>query len=93
MAAGTMPDVVAALLSYHVLNGTFPASAFTPAPAFVPTLLSNASYTNVTGGQRVEGYLNGTSVIVVSGALSMSMVTTAVRLKSEDSFSPTLTHP
>ncbi|KAK4987995.1 hypothetical protein LTR50_004214 [Elasticomyces elasticus] len=75
-AAAAMPDVIAALLQYHVINGTYPASAFTRTPAFVPTLLQNSSYTNVTGGQRVEGYVNGSSVVIVSGALAKSMVVT-----------------
>jgi uncharacterized surface protein with fasciclin (FAS1) repeats len=80
MMAATMPDAVAALLSYHVLNGTYPASAFTTTPQFIPSLLTNASYTNVTGGQRVDAFVNGSSVDIVSGALSTSMVVTAVRL-------------
>jgi uncharacterized surface protein with fasciclin (FAS1) repeats len=82
MAAATMPDVVTALLTYHVLNGTYPASAFKPTPQFLPSLLTNMSYTNVTGGQRVEGYTNGSSVVLVSGGLATSMVTVAVRLNN-----------
>ncbi len=84
MAAASMPDVVAALLTYHVLNGTYPASAFTAKPQFLPSLLTNMSYTNVTGGQRVEGYTNGSSVDIISGGLAKSMVVTAV--SSHDPF-------
>lgn len=75
--AATQPDVVAALLSYHVLNGTYPASAFTDVAAFIPTLLTNSSYTNVTGGQVVGGKTNGSDVLITSGLLQSSKVITA----------------
>jgi uncharacterized surface protein with fasciclin (FAS1) repeats len=81
-AAATMPDLVTALLTYHVLNGTYPASAFTSTPQFIPSLLTNTSYTNVTGGQRVEAYTNGSSVDIVSGGLATSIVVTPVGLHS-----------
>src|SRR5947209_11735527 len=79
MALASMPDVVTAVLQYHVLNGTYPASAFSATPAFAPTLLTNTSYTNVTGGQMIEAYANGSSVYIVSGNLAKSTVTKAVR--------------
>jgi len=74
---GADPSAVAALLTYHVLNGTYPASAFTTTPQFIPSLLTNASYANVTGGQRVEAFLNGSSVDIISGLLQESTVITA----------------
>merc|ERR1712036_115857 len=67
----------AALLTYHVLNGTYPASAFTNTSQFIPTLLSNSSYSNVTGGQVVEARLRGETVSVFTGLLSASNVTVA----------------
>jgi uncharacterized surface protein with fasciclin (FAS1) repeats len=42
------PDMLAALLQYHVLNGTVYGSQVTNMSAFVPTLLTNTSYTNVS---------------------------------------------
>jgi hypothetical protein len=78
MGASSMLDSVAALLTYHVLNGTYPGSAFTNMSAFVPTLLSNETYTNVTGGQVVGGKTNGSDVVIYSGLLQASKVTTAV---------------
>jgi uncharacterized surface protein with fasciclin (FAS1) repeats len=42
------PDILAALLQYHVLNGTVYGSQVTNTSAFVPTLLTNTSYTNVS---------------------------------------------
>jgi hypothetical protein len=78
MAAATDPGAVAALLTYHVLNGTYKSSAFTNTSQFLPTLLTNETYANVTGGQRVEARLNGSSVEIFSGLLQKSMVVTAV---------------
>ncbi|KAH8652047.1 FAS1 domain-containing protein [Xylariales sp. PMI_506] len=43
-----------ALLQYHVLDGTIYASDIGNTSTFVPTALTNSSYTNVTGGQVVE---------------------------------------
>ena len=76
--AATQMDAVQALLTYHVLNGTYPASAFTNTTAFAHTLLTNTTYTNVTGGQVVGAKLNGSTVDVYSGLLQSSTVTTAV---------------
>ncbi|KAJ3939784.1 uncharacterized protein N0V96_009768 [Colletotrichum fioriniae] len=57
--AATNPGLVAAILQYHVLNGTYYASQFTEEPQFIPTLLSNETYTNITGGQRVQAQTVG----------------------------------
>lgn len=72
-------QAVQALLTYHVLRAEVPASAFTTTPAFVPTLLDTPAYTNVTGGQVVEGKLNGTTIEITSGALQVSKVVEGVR--------------
>lgn len=72
-------EAVQALLSYHVLAAKVPASAFTTTPAFVPTLLNTPAYTNVTGGQVVEGKLNGTTIEITSGVLEVSKVVKGVR--------------
>ncbi|MCJ1273132.1 hypothetical protein MMC21_000921 [Puttea exsequens] len=70
-------DAIQALLSYHVLNGTYPASAIMDMPAFVPTLLNNSAYANVTGGQVVEAVTQGMAVEIYSGLLANSTVTQA----------------
>lgn len=75
--ASTDPSALAALLTYHVLNGSYPGSAFTNTSAFIPTFLSNSSYANVTGGQVVKASLSGTNVSITSGLLSQSRVVTA----------------
>jgi len=47
-------DVVEATLLYHLLHGGFPTTSFSNETQFVPSYLTNATYSNVTGGQRVE---------------------------------------
>jgi len=74
------PDLVPALLTYHVLNGTYYASALTSLtkPAFVPTLLTAPKYSTVTGGQRVEVRSQDGGVVVYSGNGAVSKVQQAV---------------
>lgn len=45
-------DLVSAIFSYHVLNGTY--SNFSTNATFIPTALLPGAYANVTGGQVVE---------------------------------------
>lgn len=47
-------DLVDATLQYSLLNGGYPSLSFTNTSQFVASNLNNASYANVTGGQRVE---------------------------------------
>lgn len=69
--------LLTALLQYHVLNGTFLSSAITNQSQFVPTLLTNELFTNVTGGQVVEAVTSGDNVTFFSGLLSNSSVSQA----------------
>jgi len=69
--------LLTALLQYHVLNGSILSSAITNQSQFVPTLLSNQLFTNVTGGQVVEAVASGGNVTFFSGLLSNSSVTQA----------------
>ena len=71
-------DAIQALLTYHVLNGTYPASMVTSNGSFIPTMLNKMKYTNVTGGQRVEAIKVGQNVGFFSGLLQNSTVTKAV---------------
>ncbi|KAF9869890.1 fasciclin domain-containing protein [Colletotrichum karsti] len=73
-AASTDPGLVAAILSYHVLNGTYYASAFNDQPQFIPTLLQNQTYANITGGQRVQGQTAGGNVTFYSALRANSTV-------------------
>ena len=70
--------LLTALLQYHVLNGSILSSAITNQSQFVPTLLTNQLFTNVTGGQVVEAVASGGNVTFFSGLLSNSSVTQAV---------------
>lgn len=60
-------DQVAALLQYHVLNGTVLAANITESPTFVNTLLTNTTYANVTDGQAISAQVQNDSVIITSG--------------------------
>jgi uncharacterized surface protein with fasciclin (FAS1) repeats len=71
-------ELIKAVLQYHVLNGSFPASSVKSTPAFIPTLLDNPMYENVTGGQVIEAVAMGGSVMFFSGLLMNSTVTKAV---------------
>ncbi|RGP72597.1 tgf beta induced ig-h3 precursor [Fusarium longipes] len=73
------PSYVANLLSYHVLNGTYYASNITDMDmaAFIPTHLTNSTYANVTGGQRVEAMAMNDTVSFYSGFRAQSNVTKA----------------
>ncbi|KAI1076646.1 FAS1 domain-containing protein [Whalleya microplaca] len=51
------PGYLQALLTYHVLNGSYLASSFGNDSVFIPTMLTNRTYANVTGGQRVEAQM------------------------------------
>lgn len=72
------PGLVAALLQYHILNGTIYASNISNTSTFVPTLLTNESYANVTGGQRVEAVTIGDEAVFYSGLLQNASVSQPV---------------
>lgn len=77
-AVQSTPSLIPALLSYHVLNGTFYSSALTAltAPAFIPTYLAgNAPYSTISGGQVVEVKGENGGVTVLSGSGTSSKVT------------------
>jgi uncharacterized surface protein with fasciclin (FAS1) repeats len=72
------PGAVTALLQYHVLQGTYNAAQITNTSAFVPSLLTNQTYANVTGGQRVEVVRRNGGVSAISGLINNSTVVQAV---------------
>jgi uncharacterized surface protein with fasciclin (FAS1) repeats len=63
------PGFVPALLSYHVLNGTFYASDLLVAtnPVFVPSLLTDPTFSTVFGGQRVQAQAEDSTVVITTG--------------------------
>lgn len=72
------PALLTAILQYHVLNGTVYGSQVTNTSAFVPTLLTDTQFTNVTGGQRVRAQLRNGNVTFYSGLNMNSTVSQAV---------------
>ncbi|KAK0624040.1 FAS1 domain-containing protein [Immersiella caudata] len=76
-AIQSTPSLVPALLTYHVLNGTFLASALTALsePAFVHTFLTDTTYSTVSGGQVVEVKAENGGVTVLSGNGASAKVT------------------
>ncbi|QDS71026.1 hypothetical protein FKW77_008094 [Venturia effusa] len=71
------PGLLQAVLTYHVLNGSYLAGDIPSTPAFVPSALVDPTYANVTGGQRVEAIRSGSNVTFYSGLLANSSVTQA----------------
>ena len=67
-------DEITAILSYHVIGESVSYTSFNETPVFLPTTLTNSSYTNVTGGQVVEGALVGQDVVFTSGLKLASTV-------------------
>jgi uncharacterized surface protein with fasciclin (FAS1) repeats len=43
-------------LTYHLLQGTYASASLKDHPKMIPTALTNTSYANITGGQRVKAY-------------------------------------
>ncbi|KAI1390497.1 FAS1 domain-containing protein [Hypoxylon trugodes] len=58
----TNSEYLTALFNYHILNGTYHNYTFGNESQFIPTLLTNTTYTNVTGGQVVEARLDNNNV-------------------------------
>ena len=73
--------LITAFFSYHVLMGTIYASSIMSTPAFVPTALTPAtSDTSLQPGAVVEAVLQDKNALFISGLLTQSTVTQAVRL-------------
>jgi hypothetical protein len=74
-------DSIKATLEYHLLNGTHPSGTLSSTPEFLSTSLTNVSYSNVTGGQRLEASSNG-HVMFKSGLKMISNVVTSVCIQN-----------
>lgn len=72
--------LIQAVLTYHVLNGTHNSSSITSNATFIPTMLNDPMFANVTGGQRVEALMTGKNVSFFSGLGNNATVTQAVSL-------------
>jgi Fasciclin domain len=78
-AASNDTDHLEAVLTYHLLRGIHADVFLDIPPQFIPTLLTDSSYTNVTGGQRVEAVSSGGRVSFYSAVKSVSHLITPVR--------------
>lgn len=54
LAGNRSQSWIEATLTYHLLSGSHPTALLSTTPQFVPSALSNISFANVTGGQRIE---------------------------------------
>lgn len=90
LATNRSSDDIQATLQYHLLNGTFPSVSIPSTPIFIPTALTNQSYCNVTGGQRVKAWNNGhllfgSALQTTSNAITTVIITTSLQaLRSFD---------
>ncbi|KAK5942927.1 hypothetical protein PMZ80_003932 [Knufia obscura] len=73
-AVASQPNLVQAILNYHVLQGNYSNITNT---SFIPTSLQSGAYANVTGGQRVEAVPSDGNVTFFSGLLQNSSVVNA----------------
>lgn len=82
-----VPGYIENVLMYHVVNASISSGNFSTSPLFVPTLQNNATYSNVTGGQRIGLVLSGegddASAQVLSGLGMSAEVPTAVRFPDQ----------
>jgi len=78
LAANRSQDYIQAALQYHLLNGTYSSGSIPSKPIFIPSALTNTSYSNVTGGQRVKAVNNG-SLVFGSALNTTSNVISKVR--------------
>ncbi len=70
-----------ALVTYHLLQGTHSMIEIQESTKFIPTFLTNTSYENVTGGQRVEARSSGDDIYFLSCNRTRSNVIHAVHMK------------
>lgn len=75
-------DYVKALLFYHTLNGTYRTGDFSDEDRFIPTYLTNASYTSLAEGQRMQARRDNNNVTFTSYAERNASVVTSVRLRA-----------
>jgi uncharacterized surface protein with fasciclin (FAS1) repeats len=91
-AASNDTDHLEAVLAYHVLQGIHADVFLDVPPQFIPTLLRNSSYTNVTGGQRIEAVSSGGRVNFYSAVKSVSHLITPVRYSTSQTREMSVCH-
>lgn len=71
------PNAILAVLSYHIVPGVYTNVQFETGKQFLPTLLTDPAFSNVTGGQRVGVYPTDGGVKFAGGLQHMSNITDA----------------
>jgi uncharacterized surface protein with fasciclin (FAS1) repeats len=76
-AGGNIQDtgVLRGLLEYHLLQNLHPSLSFDATPQFLPSILTNQSFTNVTGGQVVEVISQNGEVSIFTAVKAQSKIT------------------
>jgi uncharacterized surface protein with fasciclin (FAS1) repeats len=85
-------DHLEAILTYHVLQGIHADTFLDAPPQFIPTLLTNSSYANVTGGQRVEAISSGGGVNFYSAFKTVSHLIAPVRCSTSQTLEMSVCH-
>jgi hypothetical protein len=65
-------------LQYHILQGAYQSGSIPDDLAFIPSVLNNTQYANVSGGQVVGVERDDNNVTLFSGLLQNSSVSQAV---------------
>lgn len=71
-------DDIEALITYHLLHGTFPVASFSQVPQFPNSNLNNNTFENVTNGQAVELLQTPNGPAIISGSGTMSTIARSV---------------
>lgn len=77
-AKGKVYGFMDVVLSYHILNGTWPSTSFVNSPTFIKTWMTDKTWTSVSGGQVVEAYRQNGPMTIISGKKNQTTVKTAV---------------
>ncbi|KAH6706272.1 FAS1 domain-containing protein [Leptodontidium sp. MPI-SDFR-AT-0119] len=75
LASSPSQDLIEATFAYHILKGVHPSASFGYAPQFLPTMLADTAYANVTGGQVVQGFSTSNGLSFQSANKTTSQVT------------------
>ncbi|KAF1981175.1 Fasciclin-domain-containing protein [Aulographum hederae CBS 113979] len=71
-------EMQSAIMTYHVVLGKHTSDTLLPTFQYFPTWLNNATYSNVTGGQRIGGVMQREEEMIwTSGIANRSPVTVA----------------
>lgn len=69
---------IEALISYHLIHGTFPVSSFQQIPQFPNSALNNTRFENITDGQVVELLATANGPAIISGNKTTSTIARSV---------------